>query len=285
MFTSKRVRRNVQEIRFGFKNKKERQYILCLSDIHFDNPSCNRELLREHLDEAMKRDAAICVFGDFFCCMQGAYDPRKSRGPKAVRPEDDHPDYFDRIIKNAAKWWKPYAENLVVVCPGNHETAILKRQEIDLIDRITCSLRQSDDKVTTAAGGYGNFIKVYCNLHNARESLVIYSHHGYGSGGAWSRQTTAFLKYLEQVRADIYIAGHIHKKETFPIEQAYLSTGGYVRTKSIHFIRCGTYKNEFKDGSGGWSVEKGIGPRPLGGYWIELAMERERGLLKKVYET
>jgi UDP-2,3-diacylglucosamine pyrophosphatase LpxH len=282
MFISKRVSRNVQEIRFQFPTRKTKQYILALSDIHFDNPSCNRDLLKEHLDEAKKRQAAICVFGDFHCCMQGGYDPRKSRGPGAIRPEDDYPDYFDRIITNAAKWWKPYAKNLVVVCPGNHETAILKRQEIDLIDRFAMKMR--DMGGITAAGGYGNFIRVYGNQHSSRFSTVIYSHHGYGAGGAWSRQTTAFLKYLEQVEADIYIAGHIHKKETFPVERAYLNKSGNVRTKSIHFIRCGTYKNEFKDGAGGWSIEKGIGPRPLGGYWIEFTADKD-GMKRKIYEA
>lgn len=282
MFTSKRIARNVQEIRFKFPKTKKIHYILALSDLHFDNPACNRELLKEHLDEAIKRKAAICVFGDFFCCMMGSMDPRKSRGPSAVRPEDDYPDYFDRIVSNAAKWWKPYAKNLVVVCPGNHETAILKRQEIDLIDRFAMKMR--DIGGITAAGGYGNFIRVFGNQHSTRFSNVIYSHHGYGAGGAWSRQTTAFLKYLEQVEADIYIAGHIHKKETFPVERAYLNKAGNVRTKSINFIRCGTYKNEFKDGAGGWSIEKGIGPRPLGGYWIEFTADKE-GMKRKIYEA
>ena len=281
MFTSKRISRNVQEIRFSFPSKKKTHYILALSDIHFDNPACNRDLLKEHLEEAKKRNAAICVFGDFFCCMQGSFDPRKCKG--AIRPEDDYPDYFDRIVTNAAKWWKPYAKNLVVVCPGNHETAILKRQEIDLIDRFAMKMR--DVGGITAAGGYGNFIRVYGNLHNTRFSNVIYSHHGYGSGGAWSRQTTAFLKYLEQVEADVYIAGHIHKKETFPVERAYLTKSNKVSTRSINFIRCGTYKNEFKDGAGGWSIEKGIGPRPLGGYWIELTASETDGMKRKIYEA
>jgi len=283
MFKTKSLRRNVQEIRFEFGRTIKKQTMLLLSDIHFDNPHCNRELLKKHLDQALERDAAICVFGDFFCCMMGSFDPRKSRGPDAVRPEDDFPNYFDRIVNNAAKWWKPYAKNLVVVCPGNHETAILKRQEIDLVDRLCCRLRESGG--ITAAGGYGNFIRVYLRNDGTRASNTIYSHHGYGAGGAWSRQTTAFLKYLEQVESDIYIAGHIHKKECFPVERAYLSTNNKVLTKPLHFIRCGTYKNEFKDGAGGWSVEKGIGPRPLGGYWLEFTFHRREGVRRKIYET
>lgn len=282
MFKTKRLSRNVQTIKFDFTTQKTKRYILALSDIHFDNPHCDRELLKDHLKEAKKRNAAICVFGDFFCCMMGGYDPRKSRGPSAVRPEDDYPDYFDRVIKNAAAWWKPYAKNLAVVCCGNHETAILKRQEIDLIDRFASKMR--DNGGITIAGGYGNFIRVHGQFHNTRFSNIIYSHHGYGAGGAWSRQTTAFLKYLEQVEADIYISGHIHKKECFPTQRAFLNRNNNVNTKQLHFIRCGTYKNEYQDGSSGWAIEKGIGPRPLGGYWIEYTMSRE-GLKRKIYET
>ena len=286
MFTTKRISRNVQEIRFKFKGQSDKKHILVLSDLHFDNPHCDREKLKEDLDKALELDAAILVFGDFFCAMMGAWDPRRTRGVSAVRPEDDHPNYLDKLVENAVKWWKPYAKNLAVVCPGHHEPAILKRHEVDRIDRFTTMLRIAEPDCNVSAGGYGNYLRVFGRMHkNTKNSFTIYSHHGYGSGGAFSAQITAFQKYLVQNEADVYICGHIHKKMTFPIMRTYLNPKKKVVSKKIDFIRSGTYKDEHGDGAIGWSVEKGMGPRPMGGYWIQLMMQRNSNIVRKIYET
>jgi UDP-2,3-diacylglucosamine pyrophosphatase LpxH len=44
---------------------------LMISDVHFDNPKCDRVLLKKHLDQALKRNAKVLINGDFFCIMQG----------------------------------------------------------------------------------------------------------------------------------------------------------------------------------------------------------------------
>ena len=40
------------------------QWFLTASDVHLDNPHCDRGLLRAHLDEAVQRDAGILLLGD-----------------------------------------------------------------------------------------------------------------------------------------------------------------------------------------------------------------------------
>ena len=39
-------------------------YYLLISDLHWDNPHCDRALLKRHLDLALERNAVIMVFGD-----------------------------------------------------------------------------------------------------------------------------------------------------------------------------------------------------------------------------
>jgi UDP-2,3-diacylglucosamine pyrophosphatase LpxH len=58
---------------------KEPVNILLISDVHFDNPKCNRDLLFSHLDKAKKLGYKVAIFGDLFCMMQGKYDPRRSK--------------------------------------------------------------------------------------------------------------------------------------------------------------------------------------------------------------
>ena len=63
---------------------QDKQKFLLISDLHWDNPHCDRELLKNHLDEAVRRNAAVVVNGDFFCLMQGKGDPRRSKDD--IRP-------------------------------------------------------------------------------------------------------------------------------------------------------------------------------------------------------
>ena len=132
----------------------EETKVLLISDLHWDNPKCDRDLLKKHLDEALKGNHDILINGDLFCLMQGAYDPRKSKSD--IRPEHNSANYFDAIINTAVDWFTPYAHLIKLVAYGNHETAILKRQETDIIERFVTLLNYktgSDIQV----GGYGGW--------------------------------------------------------------------------------------------------------------------------------
>ena len=73
-----RTERNVFKINMLADNypKGWEQWFLLTSDRHHDNPHSDHELQKEHLDEALKRRAGIIDCGDFFCAMQGRWDPR-----------------------------------------------------------------------------------------------------------------------------------------------------------------------------------------------------------------
>ena len=49
---------------------------LLLSDIHWDNPKCNRKLLKRHLDEAKEGGHPILINGDLLDLMGGKKDRR-----------------------------------------------------------------------------------------------------------------------------------------------------------------------------------------------------------------
>ena len=61
--------------------------------------------------------------------MQGKYDPRSSKDD--LRPEHQGSNYLDSLVNTAADFFEPYAKNLIMIARGNHEAAILKRQETD----------------------------------------------------------------------------------------------------------------------------------------------------------
>ena len=273
-----RKSRNVYELRIDCNAPKWAQDVLLISDCHWDNPHCDRELLSRHMQQAVERDAPIVCVGDFFCAMQGKWDPRASRSD--IRPEHAENDYLDSLVETAAEWLAPYGKHLVIIGQGNHETAILRRHETDLIERLAFSLR-SQHSAVTFAGGYANWIRCLFSRQRWRYSEVIYAHHGFGGGGEVSQGKPDFSKWMLQVRADVYCAGHIHRKEAWPHSYAYLSAKSVVKQNTVHNIRLGTYKDEYADSAGGYHVEKGRGPRPLGGYWLRYQF----GVKREIYRT
>lgn len=136
---------NVLTVRMAEVGEGWEQWFLLVSDIHWDNPHCRRDLLGRVLRQAQERGAGILIFGDLFCLMQGKYDPRASKAD--VRPEHQTANYLDAVVNTAAEYFEPYRENIMLVCPGNHESSVLKRQETDVIARFA-------DAIDVQAGGY-----------------------------------------------------------------------------------------------------------------------------------
>ena len=147
---------NVVDINFPFvRNHDWEQWVLLRSDVHHDNPKCDQDLEREHLETALEYDAPVIDNGDLHCVMGGKWDKRSSK--ESIRPEHQVNNYFDAIINTATDFYKPYASIFAVLGRGNHETAILKNHETDLTDRLAASLRRHGSNVV--ASGYGGWVR------------------------------------------------------------------------------------------------------------------------------
>jgi hypothetical protein len=266
------MKNNVHILKNDFEPKK----VLLISDIHWDNPHCNRELLKKHLDQALAINANILFNGDTFCLMQGAYDPRKSKND--IRPEHNKTNYLDAVVNDAIDWFSPYAHLIKVVGYGNHETNILKRAETDVIDRFVFGLN-SKNNTSVEVGGYGGWI-VYQFQRGLNAGMAAYKikyMHGFGGGGPVTRGVIQFNRMSTFVEgADMIWMGHVHEDHelTYTIES--LNTQNRVKLKDILMVRTPTYKEEYQGGKGGWHVERGAAPKALGGRWLEMHPERIR---------
>ena len=266
------MKNNVHILKNDFEPKK----VLLISDIHWDNPHCNRELLKKHLDQALEINADILFNGDTFCLMQGAYDPRKSKND--IRPEHNKTNYLDAVVNDAIDWFSPYAHLIKVVGYGNHETNILKRAETDVIDRFVFGLN-SKNNTSVEVGGYGGWI-VYQFQRGLNAGMAAYKikyMHGFGGGGPVTRGVIQFNRMSTFVEgADMVWMGHVHEDHelTYTIES--LNNHNKVKLKDILMVRTPTYKEEYQGGKGGWHVERGSAPKALGGRWLEIHPERIR---------
>ena len=258
-------------MRYNFLGGEDPPPVLLCGDAHWDNPDSDRDLLRHHLDEAMERKSPILLGGDFFCAMQGKYDKRSDKAK--IRPEHASGNYLDLLVTTAAEWLKPYAENIVLIHRGNHETAIQRAHETDLTDRLCAELRRVGSPVV--AGGYCGWIRWYLRWGDGHKgSLDLYYMHGHGGGGPVTKGVIDFARYGMHAEYDAIWSQHVHQATYGEGQKARLTHACNIETKTILEIRSPSYKDEYRKGEGGFQVERGQGPRPKGGYWLSIYRRR-----------
>jgi len=267
-----RISKNIAKFETDKKNTK----LAILSDLHWDNPHCNRELLQAHLDYCLKEDIPVFINGDMFCLMQGKGDRRGNKSD--VRPEHAFNNYFDSIVRTAVEWFTPYAHIIKLIGYGNHETSIIKYQETDIIARFVDLLNyKCNSNVQT--GGYGGWIWFQYHNSNMFKSLKLKYYHGSGGGGAVTKGAINLTRALSMYEADIFTMGHIHENaaRTDAKEVLYLKKGVCeIRHKYVHNMITGTYKDEYGTGFGNFHIEKGRPIKILGGRILTLDFARDR---------
>lgn len=271
---------NSHSIKLDCKEKT----ILLVSDVHYDSRYCHRELLKKHFDQCKEQDGLIFIFGDWFDVMGCHKDPRSKA--QDIRPEYLKQDrgYLDLIIEDSYNFLLPYKDNLVFMSPGNHETAIVKHRDTDILNTLVFLLRQAGSPVVK--GGYSGYLNL--TLKRSKTSSVsklLAYHHGYGGNAPRSKGIMrSQMDALVWSDADIFCSGHDHNKlHDFNICYKRDNNTGKIKHVKKHWIKTGNYKrNEDKPGVGGWAVEKGFIPKPIGGYFMNL---KEKTLKSKGQQT
>ena len=260
-----------------------------LSDLHWDNPKCDRDMLKRHLDYCLKESIPVMVVGDLFCLMQGKGDRRGNKSD--IRPEHNNAKYLDSVVETAVEWFSPYASILTVLGYGNHETAIIKYQETDLLQRFV-DLMNYKNKSNIFTGGYGGWMVIKKNIRtNTSMSKNLKYFHGSGGGGIVTKGAINLTRALETYEnMDVFVMGHIHENSSRNDVRDALqyNTGKHTYEliqKQIHLAITGTYKEEYLDGFGGWHVERGAPIKPLGGRILTLNGVCDRKNNSQAYEV
>jgi len=119
----------VTEIAVNYNSDNPDLTVLLASDVHFDNPKCQRDIFFRHLDECQAAGGVALIIGDFFDVMAGLHDKRRSKS--LLRPEYVGPDYLQRVLNDAVEKLTPYCRTIGMISLGNHETSIIKNVEIN----------------------------------------------------------------------------------------------------------------------------------------------------------
>lgn len=267
--------RNVHVFRVHLPAVGDEQYFLLQSDVHIDNPHCDRDLWTRHLDEAKARHAPVLDCGDFHCVMQSRGDRRRSR--KGVRSEHEDHGYLDKVLNESTELLMPYKHLVTLRGLGNHETAVRTHCDTDLTERLAERLRMKGG--IARAGGFSGYVVFRVTGHGGDiRAIKLWYFHGSGGGGPVTRgviQTNRQAVFVSD--ADIVWNGHTHDSWHVPIPRVRLSSHDeIIQTRQVH-VRTPGYKDEYGTGMDGWHVERGGAPKPLGAAWLRIFREDHAG--------
>jgi len=208
--------------------------------------------------------------------MQGKYDKRADKqqiAPHIYERIMGGKPYLDAVVEDAADFLKPYAKNIVVIGDGNHEASIAGRHETDLLERV-CGLLNAKTGSTIQHSGYTGWIRLQFARNQQRMSRRLWFMHGYGGGGPVTQDMIQAQRQRAYIHnADIMVNGHTHDAWSLENIGIRLNDAGKIEHRTIHQIKTPTYKDEYKEGKGGWHVATGKPPKPLGGWWIRFSIE------------
>jgi len=269
LFKVERTNPQVVSVRCNVKGENWCQWFLLRTDAHHDNPDTDWSLEKRHLDEAVARGAGIIDAGDLFCAMQGKYDKRSDKSK--VRPEHMGGDYLDALVREAAEFYAPYAAHWVVMGRGNHESAIAKRHETDITERLIERINFMT-KVQIPSGGYTGWVRFLLSRSTERRSMRLWYCHGWGGGGPVTVNTIQAANRMPMMLdgVDVIFTGHVHEAWVLEKMRVSLTERGDPVQRTMHICQGATYKDEYRDGRGGYHVETGKPPKPTGAWWMKL---------------
>jgi hypothetical protein len=272
-------------VRFNNVRSDWERWILLRSDAHHDSPMCRRKAEKRHLDEMVKRDGLWMDFGDLFDAMQGKFDPR--RDYSGIRKEDAETNYYDLIVEHATDFYSPYADRCLVLALGGHETATERNCGLNLTSNLAFRLHagplaNSDHRIEV--GGFGGWVRFMFQIHKTVcRQLKLKWFHGAGGRAPVTKgviQTNRQAVYLPD--ANIVINGHNHQSYIIPMVRERINQRGYLSKDIQWHGRIPGYKDDYGDGSGGWAVEKGFEPTPVGALWLRLWYEKDAVMHKLI---
>lgn len=269
-YETKRISDIVLQVNITYKVGQRIPFLL-LSDLHYDHPYCDRDAVHGVMDAAKKIGAPILLNGDTLCMMQARDDKRGSKDK--VRDEHKVANYFDAVVIDTAEQLSPYADHLMMVADGNHETAIVKRKETNPLDWLVHRLNTDHGGSVHRAGYHGIIrFKFRNSASTSVRTFIMYHHHG-KYGGMVTKGVLGVARHgLVVPQADCIWTGHTHTLWHVTQPQLRVNRAGHTYTHLVHHIKTGTWKDEFNR-PGGFGVEKIANPTSQGGYWMTFWVE------------
>lgn len=281
MFKTNRINDYVLEIDGGKVGKVGWQHkTLAMFDQHRDSDHHRKDLFEKGLQDAKEGGHPAFFGGDLFDAMQSRNDPRRARGSS----NDEKKKYINYLVDEVTEYVEPYAEVIVAWFMGNHETAVLRNLDFDLVSAVIGKLKDRTGYEIQQMGYSGYLVYAWQTRSSCRGNSVVWVHHGYGGNAPISKGTNHVgRRAAAYPDADIIVTGHTHECWSMPHAMERLTRGGNVYKQVQWHVQIPSLKDETRGKKGsGWAVEKGFTPQVNGYGWLKFERVAARSLINVV---
>lgn len=256
-----------------YKNTLDVIRIKPVFDVHLGARACDVNAFKAHMADS--DDNTYFLFGGDLFDSIIATDPRyRKSGDGTVGDE-----IIDEQVELGYSIIEPYKDRILGMASGNHEDAIAKRHGTHPIKRL-CR------RIGCPFLGYSGLFRLQLKkrkkgkLQGGTRKVVIRYHHGWGGGSrTQGADLTKFSKDILYWQADVFLYGHVHRKQTDSIPRLGLVGNKLVAKPKIIAI-CGTFLKTYNvGGDPTYSEIKGYPPVMVGApeihirpqaYWVKI---------------
>ena len=238
---------------------KKTYYLKPFFDIHYGSTACDVAAFRRDLAGA-NDDTYFFFGGDLFDSII-VTDPRYRKSGDATEGDDIINDNIDNMVKILT----PYKDKIIAIGRGNHEDVVNKKSGYNMIRELCRRLDVPD-------AGYSGLFKFIMTHGGGRgRTVIVRYHHGWGGGSrTQGADLTKFSKDMAYWDADLYLYGHVHRRQTDAIPRLGLS-GDKLISKPKLLCICGTYLKTYTNSvQPTYSEVKGYPPVEIGGCCISI---------------
>jgi len=264
-----------------------------ISDCHIGGAHTDHKFLKRELKQAASDGCRISVNGDVFDCIL-------TRDLKRYRPEALHPrlqgrsNILNETVKMGVEIFGPFAPYIDMIGCGNHEAAVEKHHNKDMIQDLVEELN-TDFGGNIDYGGYSGFIQYRCKRMPGGKGdpstiFTIYYHHGAGGNAPVTKSMIDFARKSVWIDSDLVWVAHKHHSvgDTTPLQmrcprqgdqpvfdqQVFVMTGGYLDT-----LKGQSQQEIMTQGrNASYAEDMGLPPQAKGGARVLVKFHRRSGI-------
>ena len=229
-------------------------------DVHLGASVCDEQAFKRYLGDSDEKTYFIGG-GDLLDSIICSDLKRYTKSNDSTSGDDIIDEQLDRMYALL----EPYKEKILGLGEGNHESKITKSHGTNPIKRLAKMLN-------TPFLSYTWMYRLVLAENKARvRTVVIRGHHGWGGGARTiGADLTKFSRDTAYYDADIFLYGHVHKRQYDEVPRLSLAGGKLIARPKI-IVLCGTFlKTLSPDENSTYSEIAGYPPISIGGATISI---------------
>jgi hypothetical protein len=240
-------------------------------DVHLGNTACDTKAFKEYLAKDYDPEDTFFIGGGDLNDSIITTDKRYQKSADGTKGNE----IIDEQVEETFNYLREYKQNIIGLSTGNHEDVITNKCGTNPVKRLCTQLE-------VPYLGYSSLIGVTVyDKDNPKRSmrLVIRLHHGWG-GGSRTRGSdiTKYEKDVGHWDADIYMYGHVHKKQIDRVPRLGLANGKLIAKPQL-FCICGTFlKTYMATADSTYSERGGYPPVEIGGITVYITPGKKSGV-------